>query len=176
MNELDYILNRRSIRKFTDRKIDDALIGKILEAAMHAPSAVNSQPWHFVVVDSREMMDRIMEIHPYTSMFSTASHGVVVCGDEKLQHADGYWVVDCGAATQNLLLAAHTLGIGSCWVGIHPRNERKEAFSRLLELPPHVKPFALVALGYPDEKKPRPVRFRPERVKLNNWNQPFPSE
>ncbi len=173
MNELDYILNRRSIRKFTDRKIDDALIGKILEAAMYAPSAVNSQPWHFVVVDSREMMDRIMEVHPYAAMFRTASHGIVVCGDEQLQHREGYWVVDCGAATQNILLAAHTLGIGSCWVGIHPRKERKEAFRRLLELPPYVNPFALVALGYPDEKKPRPVRFRPEKVKRNTWDDPY---
>ncbi|MFO7934603.1 MAG: nitroreductase family protein [Bacteroidales bacterium] len=170
MKELDYIINRRSIRKFKDQRIDNEIIKTLLEAAMYAPSAVNSQPWHFVVVDSREIMDRIMEIHPYAGMFRTASHGLVICGDEKLQHGDGYWVVDCGAATQNLLLAAHTLGIGSCWVGIHPRKERKDAFSRLLELPPHVQPFALVALGYPDEKKPRPVRFRPDRVKRNNWN------
>ncbi|HER08966.1 MAG TPA: nitroreductase family protein [Bacteroides sp.] len=173
MDELEYIFNRRSIRKFTDRKIDDALIGKLLEAAMYAPSAVNSQPWHFVVVDNRKMMDRIMEIHPYAAMFRTASHGIVVCGDEQLQHGDGYWVVDCGAATQTLLLAAQTMGIGSCWVGIHPRKERKEAFSRLLELPPHVNPFALVALGYPAETKPRPARFKPERVKRNTWNQPY---
>lgn len=173
MEELEYIINRRSIRKFTDRKIDDELIKTLIETSMYAPSAVNSQPWHFVVVDSRQVMEKIMEIHPYADMFRTASHGIIVCGDEKLQHGDGYWVVDCGAATQNLLLAAHAMGLGSCWVGIHPRKERKEAFSRLLELPLHVKPFALVALGYPDEKKPRPARFKPDRVKRNNWNQPY---
>ena len=102
-------------------------------------------------------------------MLGTASHGIVVCGDEHLQHDDGYWVVDCGAATQNLLLAAHTLGLGSCWVGLHPREARKAAFSSLLGLPSHVQPFALVALGYPHESKSRPRRFDPSRVRHNRW-------
>lgn len=140
---------------------------------MYAPSAVNMQPWHFVVIDDNSLMEKVMEIHPYARMMQTASHAVVVCGDEQLQHADGYWVVDCGAATQNLLLAAQTLGIGTCWVGLHPKEERKFAFSRLLNLPSHVKPFALVALGYPDEQKPRPERFHAEKVRYNGWEKPF---
>ena len=140
MKMIDHILDRRSIRRFTEQKIDDETIKTILTAAMYAPSAVNLQPWHFVVIDQWSMMERIMEIHPHARMLRTASHAVVVCGDLQLQHDDGYWVVDCGAATQNLLLAAHTLGLGSCWVGIHPREERKTAFSRLLSLPSHVLP------------------------------------
>ena len=171
--KLDYILDRRSIRRFTDQKIDSKQIKAILTAAMYAPSAVNMQPWHFVVIDESSMMEMIMEIHPYARMLQTASHAVVVCGDEQLQHDDGYWVVDCGAATQNLLLAAHTLGLGACWVGLHPREERKSAFSRLLKLPSHVKPFSLVALGYPEEQKPRPDRFHSEKVKFNGWNNPY---
>lgn len=173
MESLNYILDRRSIRRFKEQKVDNLIIKKILTAAMYAPSAVNRQPWHFVVIDDPGMLLKIMEIHPYARMLQTASHAIVVCGDEELQHDDGYWVVDCGAATQNLLLAAHTLGLGTCWVGLQPREERKTAFSRLLTLPYHVKPFAMVALGYPDETKSRPKRFSPEKVKYNGWDQSF---
>lgn len=171
MEKLAYILDRRSIRKFRKQKIDRDTIGQILTAAMYAPSAVNRQPWHFVVVDQRPLLDKMMKIHPHAGMLKTASHGIVVCGDEKLQHDDGYWIVDCGAATQNLLLAVHTLGLGACWVGLHPREGRKASFSELLNLPSHVQPFALVALGYPEEIKSRPERFHPEKVRHNGWDQ-----
>jgi nitroreductase len=173
MEKLNYILDRRSIRRFTDQKIDSEQIKSILTAAMYAPSAVNMQPWHFVVIDESSIMEKIMEIHPHARMLQSASHAVVICGDEQLQHDDGYWVVDCGAATQNLLLAAQTLGLGACWVGLHPREERKAAFTRLLHLPSHVLPFALVALGYPEELKPRPDRFHAKKVKYNGWNKPY---
>jgi len=176
MEHLTHILDRRSIRRFTNQKVDNLIIKDILTAAMYAPSAVNCQPWHFVVIDDRDLLRKIMEIHPHARMLQTASHAIVVCGDEELQHDDGYWVVDCGAATQNLLLAAHSLGLGTCWVGLQPREERKDAFSRLLSLPVRVKPFAMVALGYPDEKKTRPERFVPEKVKHNRWEKPFFSE
>ncbi|MCK5136136.1 MAG: nitroreductase family protein [Bacteroidales bacterium] len=173
MEKLSYILDRRSIRIFKDQKIDSETIKKLLTAAMYAPSAVDRQPWHFVVIDQPQLMEKIMKIHPHARMLQTASHAIVVCGDEQLQHDDGYWVVDCGAATQNLLLATHTLGLGACWVGLHPREERKSSFSRLLVLPSHVKPFALVALGYPDESKSRPERFHAEKVRYNGWESPF---
>jgi len=173
MEKLDYILDRRSIRRFTDQKIDNEQIKIILTAAMYAPSAVNTQPWHFIVIDDQSLMGKIMEIHPYARMLQTASHAVVVCGDQLLQHDNDYWVVDCGAATQNLLLAAQTIGLGACWVGLYPREERLASFSSLLQLPGHVKPFALVALGFPGEQKPRPERFHAEKVKHNVWDQTF---
>jgi nitroreductase len=173
MEKLDYILDRRSIRRFTAQKINREQIKTLLTAAMYAPSAVNRQPWHFVVIDDPALMVKIMEVHPYARMLQTASHAIVICGDELLHHAEGYWVVDCGAATQNLLLAAQSIGLGACWVGLHPSEERKRAFSKLLKLPTHVFPFALVALGYPDEQKQRPDRFQAEKVKYNNWELPF---
>lgn len=173
MEKLDFILDRRSIRRFTGQKIDDDRIRSILTAAMYAPSAVNRQPWHFVVIDDELLMEKIMDIHPHARMLQTASHAIVVCGDEQLQHDDGYWVVDCGAATQNLLLAAQTLGLGTCWVGLHPREERKISISRLLHLPSHVSPFAMVALGFPDEIKTRPKRFHADKVKYNDWKIPY---
>ena len=169
----NYILDRRSIRRFTDQKISEEQLFHLLTAAMYAPSAVNRQPWHFVVIDDPELMEKIMEVHPHARMLQTASHAIVVCGDEKQQHDDGYWVVDCGAATQNLLLAAFTMGLGSCWVGLHPRETRKLAFSKLLNLPSHILPFALVALGYPDEQKKRPDRFQSGKVKHNGWEKPY---
>ena len=173
MEKLNYILDRRSIRRFSDQKINEEQITALMTAAMYAPSAVNKQPWHFVVIDDAVLMDKIMEVHPHARMLQTASHAIVVCGDELLQHDVGYWVVDCGAATQNLLLAAFTMGLGSCWVGLHPREDRKNAFSRLLKLPSHVLPFALVALGYPAERKLRPDRFHAEKVKYNGWEQSY---
>ena len=169
----ELFFDRRSIRKYTDKPIDAHLVKSVLTAAMYAPSAVNRQPWHFVVLDSREMLERTMEIHPHAGMLSTANLAVVVCGDLDLQHDDGYWVPDCGAATQNLLMAAHFHGLGACWVGLHPREGRKESMARLLGLPGHVKPFALVAMGYPAERKSRPQRFHPEKVKRNHWGQDY---
>lgn len=167
---LQWIRTRRSIRKYTDKAVPDSAIEEILRAAMYAPSAVNRQPWHFIVVSDREMFNRIMEIHPNASFLETASKAILVCGDEQLQHDDGYYVVDCGAATQNLLLAAHMLGIGSCWIGVHPRVERKRRFSELFGLPEHVHPYALVSLGYAAEEKSTPERFRPERIHYNTWD------
>lgn len=167
---IHWIHTRRSIRKYTGKVIPEETIREIIKAAMYAPSAVNRQPWHFIVVSDRDILNRIMEIHPHASFLDSASYAILVCGDEQLQHDNGYYVVDCGAATQNLLLAAHTLGIGSCWIGVHPREERKKRFAELFELPDHVQPFALVSLGYPREEKKTPDRFRPERIHYNTWN------
>ncbi|HDR68719.1 MAG TPA: nitroreductase family protein [Bacteroidaceae bacterium] len=176
MNELDFIFNRRSIRRYTDKKIESVKINLLLKAAMYAPSAVNKQPWHFVVIDDRSLMLKVTEIHRNAGMLKNASHAIVICGDLKLQHDEGYWVVDCGAATENLLLAAHVLGLGACWVGLHPREARENAVAALLDLPSHVRPFALVSLGYPAEKIPRPERFKADRIHLNTWGEPYQAE
>jgi nitroreductase len=176
MELTDIILSRRSIRKYKSKKVEHFKIMQILKCAQYAPSAVNKQPWHFILIDDRKIFDRIMEIHPNSRMLSTASHAILVCGDEHLQHDDGYWIADCGAATQNILLAAHSLGIGSCWIGLYPRKQRMQAVSELMELPSHVQPFALVSLGYPEEAKSIPERFRVEKVFLNSWNKTLQHE
>jgi len=169
MDVMEAIYTRRSIRKFKNRKIDRETIREILKAAMYAPSARDCRPWHFIVVDDRSVLKAFMEVHPYSSMLKEASHGILVCGDLKLQNGPGYWVVDCGAAAQNLLLAAHGMGLGAVWLGIHPRQERQQAVHHLFRLPDHVQPFCMVALGYPDEKKEMPDRFMPERIHHNSW-------
>lgn len=169
MNFEEILINRRSIRRYTSKKIDSASIRKLIKAAMYAPSAVNKRPWHFIVVEDKEKMEEVMKIHANAKMLKEASHAILVCGDEQLQHDDGFWIADCGAATQNLLLAAHGSGIGSCWIGIYPREQRMNDISYLFNLPKHIKPFALVSLGYPAEEKRLPERFEEGKVHYGVW-------
>ena len=163
------IIERRSIRRYSGKPVDKREINLLLKSAMYAPSARNQQPWHFIVIDDRVLLGRIMKVHPYASMLSGASAAVLVCGDDTLELSKGYWSVDCAAATQNLLLAAHALGIGAVWLGVYPRQERQDGIGEIFELPAHVHPFSLVSLGYPGENIDIPERFRPERIRWNRW-------
>jgi len=137
---------------------------------MYAPSARNEQPWHFIVINNRELMNRIMKVHPYASMLAEANVVILVCGDEKLEKSKGYWPVDCAAATQNLLLAAYSLGLGAVWLGVYPRKERQDGIREIFRLPAHVHPFSLISVGYPAEAKDIPDRFKEERIRWNNWD------
>lgn len=169
MDLLDGIFTRRSIRKYTKKEITKEHIDTILKAGMYAPSARNQQPWHFIVVTERETLNKIKDIHPYAKMLSESQLAILVCGDEELELSKGYWVVDCSAATQNILLAAHGLGLGTVWLGLHPREERKDAISKLFNLPSHIQPLSLISVGYPGEFKEDPERFKPERIHYNAW-------
>jgi nitroreductase len=169
MDALEVIFNRRSIRQYKSGLIRDDTLEILLKAGMYAPSAVNKQPWHFIVFRNREMMEKIKTFHPNASMLSQADAAILVCWDEHLQHDAGYGPVDCAAATQNILLAAYDLGIGSVWVGLYPRVQRMESVQVLFDLPDHIKPFAIVSLGYPAEKKSTPERFKKERIHYEKW-------
>jgi nitroreductase len=169
MDALDAIFNRRSIRQYKPGHISDENIRIILKAAMHAPSAVNKQPWHFIVFRSREIMENIISFHPNASMLQHADAAILICWDEQLQHDTGYGPIDCAAATQNILLASHSLGIGSVWVGLYPRQQRMDMVHKLFSLPENINPFAIVSLGYPGEKKLVPDRFNNERIHFENW-------
>ena len=169
MDTFEAIKTRRSIRKFENRIIPDELIEKILEAGMYAPSARNEQPWHFVLVTREELKEKLMRAHPYASMLREARLAILVCGDTDLELSPGYWPIDCSAATQNMLLAAHAGGLGAVWLGVHPRQERKDAIRKIFDLPANIEPFALVALGYPREKKELPERYKTDRIHLNSW-------
>ena len=166
---MDIILSRRSIRKYTSQPVSDELIKEILKAAMAAPSAGNEQPWHFIVIKDRAILDEIPKIHQYTHMLKEAPAAILVCGDERLERFKGFWVQDCSAATQNILLACQAKGLGSVWCGIYPVAERVQAFQKLLGIPAEVKPFSLVALGYPAEEKEPANRYNEERVHYNKW-------
>jgi nitroreductase len=169
MDILDAIFTRRSIRKFKQQKISEKSVEVMLKAAMYAPSAANTQPWEFIVINKKHILYRIMEFHPYAKMLAETDTAILVCGDTHRQLADGYWPVDCAAATQNILLAAHGLGLGAVWLGIYPRKEREEETIRLFNLPSHIEPFSIVALGYPNEEKHDPDRFDEIKIHLNEW-------
>lgn len=168
-NFQEIIITRRSIRKYTKQAVNQDQIEQLLQAAMYAPSARNEQPWHFIAVTDREMLDKIMQSHPYAAMLKDAPLAIVVCADENIEKTEGYWIQDCAAATQNILLSAHAMGLGSVWLGVFPRKERVAAIKQLFHLPDNIKPLSIIAIGYPDEIKTHPERFIKERIHLNNW-------
>lgn len=167
MTGLDLIHARRSIRRFTDAPVSEADEHALLAAAMAAPSAKDLRPWHFVVVRERATLDALADRHPFGKMLAEATLAVAVLGDPAVN--GDYWVVDCAAATQNLLLAAAALGLGACWLGMHPREERKVFVRELLGIPPEIEVLSLVALGHPAESKSPRRRFQDERVHRERW-------
>jgi nitroreductase len=169
MNVLEAILSRRSVRKYEKQAISAEELTDLVRYAMYAPSAVNKQPWHFIIIDDRNVLNEIMKFHPHASMLSQAAAAILVCGDEEMAHTPAYWPVDCSAATQNLLLAAHGKGFGAVWLGIYPREERIEAMKKLMQLPAHIHPFSLISIGYTTEAPRIANRFKPERIHTNKW-------
>ena len=169
MDTYETIMTRRSVRKFTSGEVGDDLVEKLLRAAMQAPSANNGQPWHFIVIRDRAILDEIPIFHPFAQMVKQAPLAILVCADTRDARSPDYWVLDCSAATENLLLAAHALDLGAVWLGIHPRQERMEKIIPLVKLPEGVKPLALVAIGIPAEHHPFADRFKPERIHHDTW-------
>ena len=169
MEVFEAIFNRRSIRRYSDQQVDDKIVEKVIHAGMYAPSAANKQPWHFIIFSEISTKEAIMAIHPHSAMLEHASKAVLVCFDEQLQHDKGYGAVDCSAATQNILLSAYAYGLGACWVGIYPRQERMEALKEIFSLPSRITPFSIVALGYPLYPKDKPDRIMPERIHKEKW-------
>jgi nitroreductase len=125
---------------------------------MAAPSASNKQPWHFVLIRDRNVLDEIPKFHRYAQMLHQADFAIVVCGDLSLQE-EGFLVQDCSAATQNILLAAHSLGLGAVWLGVYPSGYRMGDVRALLGLPENVIPVSIVSAGYPAETKEPACRF-----------------
>jgi len=169
MQALEAIKTRRSIRKFKPQEISKEIQRELLEAAMLAPSAGNEQPWQFVVIDDRKILEQIPQICPTASMCRQSPLAILVCSDRNLEKYPDFWVQDCSAATQNILLAAHALGLGAVWAGVYPMKERVEGFRKMFLLSEEITPFALIALGYPDEEPVPARRFRVERVHYNRW-------
>ena len=166
---MDILFNRRSIRKYTEEPVSKEDLKTILTAGMSAPSAKNQQPWQFIVIDDRRILTEIRSIHPFASMLETAPMAVLICGDVRLETSSGYWVQDCSAAAQNMLLAATGLGLGSVWLGVFPRKERMDGLTALFKLPRYIQPFNIVVLGHPAEQKEPNHRYLEGRVQYNKW-------
>jgi len=169
MDAMKAILTRRSVRRFRDIEISFEDQKLLLAAGMQAPSANNEQPWHFIVIDERELIDKITEFHPHAKMLLEARLAIIVCAYVNKEKKWDMWVQDCSAATQNILLAAHIAGLGAVWLGVHPREERINGVKNMFDLPEEIKPFSIIAIGHPAEE-PEPVdRFTEAKVHINKW-------
>ena len=169
MDVLEAIRTRRSIRQYQDKAVPQEIVQRVLAAAMSAPSACNAQPWQFIVIRDRKLLSEVPRLNSHAAMAAHAPLAILVCGDLRLEISAGYWVVDCAAAVQNLLLAAHALGLGAVWTGVYPQQDRIEGFRRLLNLPQQVIPHSLIPLGYPAETAAHEDRYRPDRVHHEGW-------
>jgi nitroreductase len=163
------ILSRRSIRKFTSDALPTGAIEDLLRAAMAAPSAGNEQPWHFLVITDKEKLARIPEAHEFSSMVPNSQACIVVCGEPALAKHGEMWIQDCAAATENILLAAHALGLGAVWLGCYPREYRMTALSKMFSLPDGIIPFSLIPIGLPAEVKPPRNNYDETKVHRQDW-------
>ena len=169
--KLDVLFARRSIRAYTDQPVPDSLLTDLLEAGMAAPSAVARDPWHFIVLRSREGLDQLAAALPNGQMLKQAPAALVVCGDldRAHDHELSFLLQDVSAAVENILIAAGILGLGACWLGIHPRPERLAAVAAQFKLPPQVIPVAGIALGWPAQQREARTRYNPACVHRERW-------
>ncbi len=169
---MDNILTRTSIRDYQDMPVEDEKVEQMLRAAMAAPSAGNKQPWRFIVIKDKNTLKEISENFRTMRMAEKAPMAIVVCGDmEATFPGDGvdYWVEDTSAATENLLLAAHSLGLGAVWCGIYPMKDRVEQLSKMLDIPEGIVPLNVVPIGYPAEDPAPKDKWKPEEIHYEKW-------
>jgi len=169
MELLDAIHTRRSIRKFLDKPVPEEMVETVLRAGMAAPSAGNQQPWHFLVITDKDRREAIPAFHPYSKMVVQSPVAILVCGETEGKKWPTFWDQDCSAATQNILLAARDLGLGTVWVGVYPEKDRMDGFRKLFGIPEHILPFALIPMGWPDGKFEPWDRFKPELIRRETW-------
>jgi nitroreductase len=163
---LEIVFSRRSIRRYSDEPVSEADVTSLLEAGMAAPSASNRKPWHFVTVTDKDKLQALADAHPYGKMLPGAALAVAVCGDPGIS---SWWVQDCTAATENILIAAAGLGLGAVWLGCHGRPEREQAVRDILGIPDQFGVLSLISVGHPGEEKEARTQYDPARVHTNAW-------
>lgn len=168
---LECIMTRTSVRSYTDQTVKRPEIETLLKAGMAAPSAKNLQPWEFVVITKPALLKQIAEECPNASMAAGSRLAIAVCGNTNrfIEKAPGYWVQDCSAATENILLAAHAMGLGAVWTGVHPVEERVKAVSRILNLPDTIVPLDVIVIGHPASKTQPKDKWNPKAVHYNDF-------
>jgi nitroreductase len=169
METVDAIFTRRSIRKYLPKTVTCDLLENILKAGMNAPSAGNEQPWHFITIDKHSLLQKISEIHPYAKMLKDAPFAILVCGDLSVLKFKDLWVQDCSAASENMLLAAHDLGLGAVWIGVFPAENLVREVRSILNIPQHIVPFSIIGIQHPAEEKTGRLRYDKSKVHTNSW-------
>lgn len=170
-DKLGLIFGRRSIRVYAPGEVSEAAVTKMLEAAMAAPSAMTKDPWRFIVVRDSQRLAQLTEALPGGKMLVTASVALIVCGDLEaaFEQNIGYLLQDCSASVENLLLAAHGLGLGACWVGVYPAEGMVRKVREMFGLPGSIVPVAAIAVGLPGEQPEARTRYQAQYVHRENW-------
>ena len=165
---LHNILQRKSVRAYTDRAVSHEQLDTLIRAAMAAPTGRDMRPWHFIVLEGRHQLSPLAEQLPYAKMLAEAQAAVVVCGDMSVTDKEGNpsrnWTFDCSAATENLLLQAEAMGLGAVWTGVYPYDERLEAVKQVLHLPDHLIPLNVIPIGYPKGDPQPKDKYDPAKV------------
>ena len=168
------IMTRTSVRQYTSEAVTKADIETMLRAGMAAPTAVNKQPWHFVVVTDREQLNALAAANRGTGMAAKAPLAIVVCGDMQKTLSgvgQGFWIQDCSAATENILLAANALGLGAVWTGLYPNEERAKAVRDVVKAPEHIVPLCTIVIGHPAGQTQPKDKWKPENVSYNKFGE-----
>lgn len=168
-NVLEAIFTRRSIRKFTGEVIKDTELETIIKAGCYAPSAENKQPWHYLIVRDKATLENTSKSHARAKMITQAGCGIIVCGDKEKQPQIGFLIEDCSAAIENMLLAAHGLGLGAVWCGLYPATQLMRPIKNLFKLPSQILPIGLVVIGYINESKDIVYRYDESKVHFERW-------
>ncbi len=159
------LLKRRSVRRFTDQPVSDEVIEELLHAAMSGPSACNKKPWEFYVVTNEEVLNKLKSSSMFTKM--AAKLAIIVCGNLSralpMQFSD-YWIQDCSAATENILLRVTDLGLGAVWCGIHPQKRAVEKVREVLEISEKQIPLNIIYIGHPAEEPEARDQYEENRV------------
>ena len=166
------ILSRTSVRNYTDQPIADEIKSAILHAGMSAPSGVNKHPWEFILIDDKDILKSLADSLPYAKMTAQAPMAIAVCGNSTrfLEGEDStLWIQDVSAASENILLAAHALGLGAVWTCLYPHEDRMEATSHILNLPEGIIPFCLIPTGYPAKEHAPLDKWHADRVHINGY-------
>lgn len=166
------IMTRSSVRSYTDQEVADSVVEKLLRAGMAAPTAVNKQPWEFIVVNDTVTKNKILESSPNIRPLADAPLAIVVCGNLDLAvegEGQSYWIQDCSAATENILLAANALGLGAVWCGIYPIEDRVKSLKETLQIPENIIPLNVICIGYPEGKPNIKDKWKPERIHYGKY-------
>lgn len=164
---LDTIFNRKSVRKYTERPVEKAMLETLARAGMAAPSSKDRRPWEFIIVTDRKLLDAMGEGLPLARMLKDTKQAIVVCGDTV--KSENAWYLDCSAAAQNILLAAESMGLGAVWTAAYPYPDRIKVVREVLNLPNHLIPLTVIPVGYPQGSDKAKVKFNKQQIHYNSW-------